>query len=764
MRLKLKSILLSLIMLTTAAAPCAHGGARVLTAAAASTDISCAFASACPGNIFFDGDFPRIDVMIDNQSSAAKKITVRYEVRDSSETVISSKFSSINLSPGGTTAPCYPSVSKYGVYTLGVYITGADGSDLGSYFTDFSLCPRADYDDYDSYIGIGAHFNWTVERNAADGTYIMKKAGIDHLREGYSWSGAEPKTKGVYAETRANKAYLDAAQGQGMSVLAMAGYGNDLYIPRTQEEIDNKKGNYNFPVTDEARTAFANYIYNFLSRNEGRIHTVELWNEPDLEGFNKNGATGEDYARLAKAVYDRIHTDFPDVEISAFALAYAYAGNAANKAKGYKFMQDALSADVDGDGKFDLYKYIDIISVHHYLRDVSRIVPRTDELRSLLSQYGCGGKKIYHTEFGCSATKTLGGAETQAVFLAKYAAAMRAYNAGDRFYIYDFSNDGEDADNFEHNLGIVNYHKSRTPYSAKPSLISLANLNRIIGNCEAESAQSDGNITTFGFKDRFGTKDAYMFFAGTTGSYKGSGEISFPAQDGRTVFYDMYGNTVEPQFDGTEYTLTVSEKPIYAVVYHGDEEINAYASGGRMYVDGRFSLGSEGESIGVKVFDSDGKLVYLNQYSLSDNRTLRFSFPCGSGEYSIWLGMASRDTVLKIAADGSALAKLSVIANGAEANSTESLANADSVTVEARVFDKNCEDFVLVAAAYKGGAIQSVKIIDRKNMTYADGKYSADISKDSFADADEAGFYILKSLTNMTPLGRNIHLKHEGGN
>ena len=742
-------------MLTTTAA---HGGAWVLTAAAASADISCTFATACPGNIFFDGDFPRIDVMIANQSSAAEKITVRYEEKDSSGTVVSSKFATVNLGTGGTTVPYYPSVSKYGVYTLGVYITGADGSDRGSYFTDFSLCPRADYDDYDSYIGIGAHFNWTVERNAANGTYIMKKAGIDHLREGYSWSGAE-LNEGVYTETRANKAYLDAAQEQGISVLAMAGYGNDLYMPRTQEEIDNKKSNYNFPLTDTARTAFANYVYNFLSQNRGRIHTVELWNEPDLTSFNKNGATGEDYAKLAKTVYERIHTDFPDVKISAFALAYAYADNAENKAKGYKFMQDALSADVDGDGEYDLYKYIDIISVHHYLTDVSQIVPRTAELRSLLSQYGCGSKKIYHTEFGYSGTARRGGDEAQAVFLAKYAAAMRAYNAGDRFYIYDFSNDGEDAANYEYNLGIVNHHKSRTPYSAKPSLISLANLNRIIGNCEAYSAQTEGNITAYRFRDRFGTKDAYMFFGGTADSYRGSEEMTFPAQDGRTVFYDMYGNTVEPPFDGTAYTLSVSEKPIYAVVYRGDDEINAYASGGKMYVDGRFSLAGEGESVGVKVFDSDGKLVYINQYSLSDNRTLSFSFPCGSGEYSIWLGMASRDTVLKIAADGRSLAKVSVIANGAEANSTESLAKADSVTVEASVFDKLNENFVLVAAAYKGGAMQNIKIIDRKNMTYADGKYSADISKDSFADADEAGFYILNSLTNITPLGENILLK-----
>lgn len=751
MHLKLKSIL-TLIMLLSVTL-CVHGGTWCVSAAADSGAV-CTFAAACPGNIFFDGDTRRIDIKFSKQSQSAQTLNVRYEIKDFSGSIVSSQISDITLGSGEETektVPFYPAVSKYGVYTLSVYLTSEIGADMGSYSTEFSLCPRADYDDSDSCIGIGAHFNWTTSRNADSGAMIMKKAGIDHLREGYSWSGSETAKNGngVFVETAANKAYLDAAQKYGLETLVMAGYGNELYMDNTR----------NFPVTDEERAGFANYVYGFLMRNRGRIHSVEIWNEPDNSSFNANGASGADYAKLAKAVYDRVHTDFPDVKLSAFALTYAYAENETNRQNGFKFMEDALSADLDGDGSYDLYKYIDIISVHHYLTDVSKIEQKNELLRELLNKYGCGDKEIYHTEFGFSATKARGGNEPQAEFLPKYAASLRAYNAGDRFYIYDFSNDGKDETNYEHNLGIVNSHDGQVPYSAKPSLITMANLNRVIGNCEAQSAERNGSVTTYHFKNKLGTKDAYMFFAGTGYNDAETAEIKFSANEGRTVFCDMYGNGFEPPFDGSEYTLTVSKQPIYAVVYSGDDEINAYADGGKIFVDGRFYSGTEGERVGVKVFDESGNIVYLNQFALSYDKTLKFSFPQKyKGVYRIQIGMASRGKVVEVDAEGKALAALSVYADGRAPQGVPSLNSAESVTLEAKIFDKKAENFVMLAAAYKGGSMQSVKLIDKDSMNYADGKYSAKIEKNLFADADNAEFYIFNSLSNITPLGDNIRL------
>lgn len=111
-------------------------------------------------------------------------------------------------------------------------------------------------------------------------------------------------------------------------------------------------------------------------------------------------------------------------------------------------LKGRLKPDTDGDGEYDLYKYCDGISVHHYIGDLKRISTDGEKLKTLLANYGFADKKLYHTEFGYTETiRSNGkwvyrGEEKQASFLAKYASSLRAKKSGDRFYIYDFSNDG----------------------------------------------------------------------------------------------------------------------------------------------------------------------------------------------------------------------------------------------------------------------------------------------------------------------------------
>lgn len=701
--------------------------------------------SKSAGNIFFDGDERVFDVSFENKLAESRQIYVRYAVNDidGAETFIGSE--SLSIGANGRKDVRIPvTVKNYGVYTFNVYLTDNGGNDIGKYSQKFSICPVAYNENYDSKIGVCPHFNWG--RECINGTYIIKNAGIAHIREGYNWSGFEKK-KGIYTETGAMKNYLDAAQANNIDILALAAYGNTLYSDKV----------YDIPNTDEYRAAYADYVYNMLDINRGRIKIVEIWNEPDIEGFNSNGASPEDCARLVKAVYDRIHTDFPDVEICAFALANAYNQN------GLSWLERALKTDTDGDGEYDLYKYCDGISVHHYVRDLQRISTDGEKLKTLLANYGFADKKLYHTEFGYSETRwengswTLYGEEKQAAFLAKYASSLRAKNAGDVFYIYDFSNDGLVENQYEQNFGLVEGAMADVPYAAKAALIAIANMNRVIGDCGAGEVILDGNdLTVYRFTKDTGEKESYVMF-----SENGSAVYDLYAADGKVYFYDMYGNEILFGFDGEKYSVEVGSNPVYAVIYASKDECETYLENGRIFVNGSFCSGSADEYVGAKVFDKSGGLVYLNQLKLSGEKTVGFSFPSEKGEeYTIILGMKSRTSVYMTSAEGKGMGKISVEKNGGEISSFDGLTAAESISVCAEIFDRALDSFAIAASAYKDGGLCGVSFINKGDMVFDGKRYTIEIPSDAFKDADMAGFFIFNSLNSIMPIDKSIKLRH----
>ena len=711
----------------------------------ASCPIILSAASKSTGNIFFYGDTRAFEVSFENMLANDKSVNVKYEITDVDNVVVLSACDTFTILANASKSINYPiNVQRYGVYHFNVYLTDESGNDIGTYSYDFSICPNANYENYDSHIGVCPHFNWG--RECENGTYIIKNAGIDHIREGYNWATFEQQ-KGVYRETQSMTNYLDAAQKYKIDVLALAAYGNTLYSEQSRD----------IPNTPEARAAFAEYVYQMLSKNRGRIKVVEVWNEPDIESYNTNGATPADCAYLVKAVYDRIHTDFPEVEIAAFALANAY------NQTGRDWLEEALSTDTDGDGEYDLYKYCDGISVHHYIGAIERISTDGESLKEVLGKYGFKDKKLYHTEFGYTeVVSSYGkwvqrGEEKQAAFLAKYAAALRAYNAGDVFYIYDFSNDGFAENQYEQNFGLVENYQHSVPYAAKPAFIAIANLNRVIGNCEFGSVvQNDGNLSVYKFENKFGTKKSYVMFAEQTKVV-----YNFSAEDGNIVFYDMYGNNIYPESDCGVYEIEVGSEPVYAVVYKEEEKVETYLETGKITVSGKFSNGLEEEYVAAKVYDKDGKIAYLNQFELDDSRELKFSFSANPKEdYDIWLGMKSLSKIYKTNAEGKGIAVISLEKNGTAIDTFGKITEAETFTLCASIFDRGLDDFVVAAAGYKDSSLNSVRIIKKSDMTLiSDGKYTLDISSDMFENADTAGFYIVNSIDSIMPLDKGIKLK-----
>ena len=194
---------------------------KVLNVSVEISDESCpvtvSATTKSPGNIFFDGDVREFDVSFENKFSVDADVNVKYEATSIDGSVVFAKTDVLSLSANGKKdVNISVGVKKYGVYTFNVYLTDNGGNNIGSYSYKFSVCPAANYEGYDSQIGICPHFNWG--RECDNGTYIIKNAGIDHIREGYNWATFEWK-KGYYDEKPAMKNYLDAAEKYGIDVL-----------------------------------------------------------------------------------------------------------------------------------------------------------------------------------------------------------------------------------------------------------------------------------------------------------------------------------------------------------------------------------------------------------------------------------------------------------------------------------------------------------------------------------------------------------------
>ena len=314
----------------------------------------------------------------------------------------------------------------------------------------------------------------------------------------------------------------------------------------------------------------------------------------------------------------------------------------------------------------------------------------------------------------------------------------------------------------EQNFGLVEGAMADVPYAAKPALIAIANMNRVIGDCETGEVVRDGNdLTVYKFTKDTGEKTGYVMF-----SENGSGVYDLYVTDEKVYFYDMYGNEILFGFDGEKYTAEVGTNPVYAVVYTPHDECETYLENGRIVVNGTFSFGDAGEKIGAKVFDKNGQLVYLNQLELSDENTVNFSFSAKDGEeYTILLGMKSRTSVYVTSAEGTGKAKISIEKNGGEIGDLFSLASAESISICAEIFDRAVDNFTVAAAAYKNGALCEARLINKNDMAFDGRRYTLEIASDTFKDADTAGFYIFNSADNIMPIDKGIKLvktKHGG--
>ena len=536
------------------------------------------------GNIFFDTDGGcSFKISLHNYDGAARNARCVLTLKDGENTLGVSERT-VSVPPCGDTAFYMEYEPKlYGAYTaeLTVYSGGGEYS----IERDFSYCRDA-YNAKNDRMGICVHMGDT-ERDAQRSMLLTAKAGFGSVRNALLWADYEQK-KGVYALTSVQTELLEEAKANGLRVLAMLGFSNELY---TETESD-------IPRTYGERDAFYDYVKALVTELEEKygdtIEAYELWNEPNNKTFN-NGmkATGADYAALAQTARKALD----DAGSSKKLIGLSMTG--IHDPEYVKWCADAYAA---GAGN-----YFDAMSFHPYYLTMSPerfdLGGKINELRSLALTYG-GSDEVWITEHGWATVNSIP-EENQAKYTVRSAALSLTDADFGNYYVYQLQDGGNLPNNREHQYGLLRkWSDTEVPYAAKKSYAALANFNYFTAGKHAVASEKVGECTRYRYESGNGEKLHIVFNAGDTAA------DYIPAAAPLNMelsAYDMYGNSLGISNENEGESISVSGEPVYILYRWKTEkaplEGAQAADFGKVTVSSESAEGSAAEIIVVK----DGK-------------------------------------------------------------------------------------------------------------------------------------------------------------
>jgi hypothetical protein len=344
--------------------------------------------------------------------------------------------------------------------------------------TTFAILPEFDLSDVEeSPFGIQTHYgiNWNKEMIP-----LLKYAGTKNVRESFYWSEIE-LNKGQYTFNPKFTLPMQSFEEFNIDPFLVFAFSNKYY--------DGGKT----PYTEEAHTAYANYVKGMLGKFGTQLKSVELWNEFNLPYFGGNGpadSRADVYFNLLKKGYEASQSLRPDLNVVGGATA--------------GIPQEWLE-DVFELGGLD---YMDSLSVHpyRYPNTPEGLIEQIDMLNQLVRNHNDGETiPLWFSEIGWPTHLNPTGVDenTQAAYLIRtYVLSIAA--GVEKVFWYNLMDTGTDKLYNEHNFGIIhNTGDALGSYTPKPSYVALATLTRQLTNANVISQ----DITTGLYHYRF-EKDA----------------------------------------------------------------------------------------------------------------------------------------------------------------------------------------------------------------------------------------------------------------
>lgn len=318
-----------------------------------------------PGNLFDPGERATFGVL------SARDRTVPWSVRDYRGRTV--RRGTATVDPATREGAVDAGELPLGYYTLTLRGTAADGAPVARTAGFAVQHPGPDPKrTTDSFFGINHHHRSAPGDAWDDSTKLAARAGADTLRvDSTYWSSIE-RPKGEYQWPEASERVTADFGARGQNGLMLLGFGNSDYG--------------NIPSTDEAYQAFGKYAGKVAEKANGRIESLEVWNE--YYGGFSNGVCSQSakcYAKTLAAAYSGVKAADPKVTVVG--------------ASSFKVPLDWFEELF----KLGGLKHMDAISIHPYRApgDPEGVELDIAGLKRLMRQYNDGRElPIWITEQG----------------------------------------------------------------------------------------------------------------------------------------------------------------------------------------------------------------------------------------------------------------------------------------------------------------------------------------------------------------------------
>ena len=400
--------------------------------------------------------------------------------------------------------------------------------------------------------GVCTHMGLGNAYNNISNIQSARDTKVEWIRDEARWSNMQNGSSGELKIRDKDLDYIKRVDKAGINQLLLLSYGNESYDGIEADTVFPKQDNETY------YNGYLDYVRYTVGKVKDYVDAYEIWNEPNIKGFNYNLlADGTDYAKLyldAKAIID-------ELDPTAMVVCGAITG--------------VDDADTDfGKAIFDYVKkqgdvnsLIDAFSIHLYTQLNDEVyVKGLSEWEGIFDSYGYTGE-VWMTENGVTADNDKAGNESdQAAMVAKLGVQWERYlkengRKGISFW-YDLRNDVGISD-YEDNFGLVD-----SSHNMKPAGYSMKAYNRLTGDKTLDSVE------------KIKTQDAFLWYDAEyayLATYKNDSSTVYIAYDSNNnkkttsvnlsgdvaYVYDYMGNITETinSPSGTK-SITMTKKPV----------------------------------------------------------------------------------------------------------------------------------------------------------------------------------------------------------
>lgn len=229
---------------------------------------------------------------------------------------------------------------------------------------------------------------------------MISEAGIGWIKQQFSWAEIEPR-QGYFWDDKNEKPswekfdrIVDLAEEYGLEVIAR--------LDRPPAWARPEGSNPEAPPADPH--TYADFVFQFVQHYRGRIHYIQLWNEPNLEKEWRWGAPVDPqaYATLLRLAYRRAREADPNVQVLSAPLAARLTDDPDRlNLSELTYLEEMYRAGAA--------PYFDIMSANGYgFSDPPEAPPdpgrmnfrRVELLRLIMEKHSDGGKAVWFNEYG----------------------------------------------------------------------------------------------------------------------------------------------------------------------------------------------------------------------------------------------------------------------------------------------------------------------------------------------------------------------------